>query len=208
MTRRSQQIQIVWGHKLPQGDEKIDDIVPWVRESGRPYYDVFLRGIDTDHIITRWLKRRSSELALQRSRLLIADDRIGGGYIAVAGGELAGCRQADLLDLAREMGEHSYSDLRARMDDLSGLFAPVEEHDFYLSKFGILPRMQGRGLSNHLMDDCLHRARQGGFGRVRVDVPEQDEEARALFETYGFRPIYRGKADSSELRYLSMTCVV
>lgn len=206
MARRSRQAQIVWGHKMSRIDQKLDDIVPWVREADRPYYDVFLRGTDLDRIIARWLRRNSSELALRRTRLLIADDRIAGGYIAVAGGDLSGCRQADLLDLAREMSDHSYTDLRARMDDLDDLFAPVEEHDFYLSKLGVLPRMKGRGLNKELMDDCLHRARQGGFGRVRLDVAEEREQTRAFYETYGFEPIYRGKAKQSDLRYLSMVC--
>ena len=208
MTRRSHQVQIVWGHKLPRTEEKFDDIIPWVHQAGRPYYDVFLEGVDAEQMLARWLQRRSSELSLRRARLLIADDHIAGGYIAVAGGELPGCRQADLLDLAREMGKLTYRQMRARMDDLGDLFAPVEEHDFYLSKLGVMPRMQGRGLNKYLMDDCLHRARQGGFGRVRTDVDENDEETRAFFETYGFRPIYRGKAKSGQLRYLSMSCGV
>lgn len=208
MTRHSQQVQIVWGHKTSHIDKKIHDIVPWIREAGRPYFDIFLRSNDVDAIIARWLNRRSSELALRRTRLLIADDRIAGGYVSLAGGDLAGCRQADLLDLAREMGEHSYKELRSRVDDLSDLFAPVEDHDFYLSKLGVLPRMEGHDLSQHLLEDCLRRARQGGFGRVRTDVPEHRQETREFYATYGFRPIYRGKTSKSDLRYLSMVCGV
>lgn len=208
MTRRPQQVQIVWGHKLSQIDQKLDEIIPWVRQADRPFYDIFLLGIDAEITIGRWLQRHSSELSLQRTRLLIADDCIAGGYIAVAGSKLTGCRQADLLDLARQMGEHSYTELRARMDDLSTLFAPVEDHDFYLSKLGICPRMEGRNLEKHLLDDCLHRARQGGFGQVRVDVPEHNAASRGFYEAHGFQPIYRGKSRSSDLRYLSMTCSV
>ncbi len=208
MTRNTQQVQIVWGHKTSHLDKKLNDIVPWIHQAGRPYYDIFLRGNDVHSVIAQWLKRRSSELSLRRTRLLVADDRIAGGYISLAGGDLAGCRQADLLDLARTMGEHSYRELRDRMDDLSDLFAPVEDHDFYLSKLGVLPRMEGRGLSQYLMDDCLRRARQGGFGRVRTEVPEHDEETREFYETYGFKPIYRGKTSMSNLRYLSMVCPV
>lgn len=204
MTRSSRQVQIVWGHKLPDVHRCTDHIIPWVHQSDAPYYEIYLRGNDIDAVLRRWLRRRSSEVSLRRARLLIADDRICGGYIALAGGELPGCRQADLLDLAREMGEYSYSDLRARMDELGNLFAPVEEHDFYLSKLGVLPEVEDGELSHCLMDDCLRRAQQGGFGRVRVDIPERDEENREFYEGYDFRPIYRGKTDSSDLRYLSM----
>lgn len=208
MTLRNRQVQIVWGHKTPDIDQKLDDVTPWILEAGRPYYDVFLEGTDPQEVIDSWLQRRSSELALRRTRLAVADDRIAGGYIAVAGGELAGCRQADLLDLARTMGNHSYSDLRERMDDLDDLFAPVEAHDFYLSKLGVMPRMEDKELEHPLMDDCIRRAQLGGFGQIRTDVSEDDEEMRDLLDTYGFRPIYRGKSTESDLRYLSMSLEV
>lgn len=206
MTRPTSQIQIIWGHKTPNIEKKFNDIIPWVREAGRPFFDIYLDGTDTDSTIARWLQRGSSELSLQRTRLLVADDRISGGYISLAGRDLISCRQADLLDLAREMSDHNYSDLRARMDDLSDLFAPVEENDFYLSKIGVMPRMQTKGMSHHLMRDCIRRAKQGGFRRVRVDVPEQREIARELYRAYGFEPIYRGKTPISDLRYLAMVC--
>ena len=204
MNRHLDHTQIVWGHKTPQAEHHIDSIVPWVRAADRQFYDIFLRGNDVDDVLRRWIGRRSSEISLRRTRLLICDDRIAGGYVAIAGAELAGCRQADLLALAREMGNGSYSDLRARMDDLSDLFASVEEHDFYLSKLGVLPDFEGRGLRSHLMDDCLRRAQQGGFGRVRVDVAEGDEVNLGFFEGYQFRPIYRGKTKATDLRYLSL----
>lgn len=206
MNRNSSQVQIVWGHKTPNIDRKLNDIIPWVRDAGRPYYDIFLDGTDLDSTIARWLQRRSSEVSLQRTRLLVTDDRITGGYISLAGRELPGCRQADLLDLAREMGEHSYSELRARMDDLRDLFAPVEENDFYLSKIGVLSHMQGQGLSHHLMRDCIRRATQGGFRRVRLDVPEHHKVARELYRTHDFEPVYRGKTPVSNLRYIAMVC--
>lgn len=208
MTRRTRQVQIVWGHKTPEIEQRLDRIVPWVLDAGRPYYDVFLEGTDPREVITRWLQRRSSELALRRTRLAVADDRIAGGYVAVAGRQLAAARQADLLDLARLMGKRSYSELRARMNDLENLFAPVEAHDFYLSKLGVIQQMEDRELEHPLMDDCIRRARHGGFGQVRTDVCEDDEEMRELFETYGFRPIHRGKASTGDLRYLSMSLVV
>ena len=204
MTRHNAHTQIVWGHKTPRAEHHVDAIVPWVREADRHFYDIFLDGNNIDHVLRRWIGRDSSEIALRRTRLLICDDRIAGGYVALAGSELPGCRQADLLDLAREMGNGSYAALRARMDDLSDLFAAVEDHDFYLSKLGLLPDFKDRDLRPELMDDCLRRARQGGFGRVRVDVAENDKDHLAFFEGYQFRPIYRGKTRATELRYLSL----
>lgn len=203
MNKRSQ-VQIVWGHKTPKIEQKLQDIVPWVREAGRPYFDILLRGSDLDSTLRGWIQRNTSELSTHRMRLMIRDDRICGGYIALAGQELAGCRQADLLDLARDSGAHSYGELRARMEDLRDLFAPVEENDFYLSKIGVMEGGRWQGLSHQLMEDCIWRARQGGFRRVRVDVPERGAAARELDRGYGFEAIYRGRARQSNLRYLSL----
>lgn len=204
MARRNRQTQIVWGHKTPNVEQKLEDIVPWVLEAGRPYYDVFLDGTDPEEVVARWLQRRSSEIALRRTRLAVVDDRIAGGYVSLAGSEVAGCRQADLLDLARTMSDHSYSELRARMDDLSDLFAPVEAHDFVLSKLGTLDRVDDDQVEYDLIDDFVERAQYGGFVRARVDVDEDDEQRRAMYENYGFRAVYRGKSKESGLRYLSM----
>jgi GNAT superfamily N-acetyltransferase len=206
MNRRAHSVQFAWGHKTPQIQAKLPDIVPWIHEAGRPYFDIFLEGADPHFTLSRWVQRRSSEISLHRTRLLIHDDRIAGGYISLAGHDLPGARQADLLDLAREMTDRTYSELRERMEDLRDLFAPVEDNDFFVSKIGVLPSQLGRGLSQHLLDDCLRRARQGSFRRVRVDVPEHHQRARELFRAYGFEAVYRGKSSLSNLRYLAMVC--
>lgn len=198
------QHQFVWGHKTPNIEAKFDDIIPWVQEAGRPFFDIFLDGADQRATLRRWLQRRSSEVSLHRTRFLIADDRIAGGYISLSGLELPGCRQADLLDLARSMGSESYTELRDRMEDLRDLFAPVEENDFYLSKLGLLHQYESPSLRQVLLDDCVRRARQGGFRRVRVDVPERERSIRDFFGGQGFDAVYRGKAPSSNLKYLSM----
>ena len=199
-------VQFAWGHKTPRVEAKIQDIIPWIHEGGRPFFDVFLAGADPQRTLRRWLMRRSSEFSLHRTRLLLFDGRIAGGYITLAGRDLPAARQADLLDLAREIQDHTYGDLRERMDDLRDLFAPVEDNDFFLSRLGVLPSFQGRGLDQHLLDDCLRRARQGSFRRVRVDVPEGHHPLRDLLRSYGFRAVYRGKSPLTNLRYLAMVC--
>lgn len=204
MLRPDSQHQLVWGHKTPHIERKLQDIVPWLHQAGQPFYNIFLDGADPDSTLRRWLMRRSSELSLQRIRLLITDDRIAGGYVSLSGRDLPGCRQADLLDLARSMGTESYTRLRDRMEDLRDLFAPVEENDFYLSKLGLLPQKDSPSLRQVLLDDCIRRATQGGFRRVRVDVPEQDRSRRDFYGGQGFDAIYRGKAPTSNLKYLAM----
>lgn len=204
MNRRAMEYQLIWGHKTPQVEAKFGDIIPWVYQSGRPYYDVFLEGADHEEILRRWMQRSSSEIALRRTRLLLDDQRIVGGYISHSGRELAGCRQADLLDLARSLGDISYQSLRRRMEDLKELFAPVEENDFYLSRHGLLPGKECPRRRQALLQDCLRRARQGGFGRLRVDVAEENREARDFYQGQGFLVAYRGKSEHSRLRYLSM----
>ncbi len=206
MNRRAHALHFAWGHKTPQIERKLIDIVPWVHQAGRPFFDIFLDGADPEDVLNRWLQRRSSELSLHRTRLLIHDDRIAGGYISLAGRDLPAARQADLLDLAREMTDLTYADLRDRMEDLKDLFAPVEDNDFYLSKLGLLPSIDHPGLHQHLLDDCMRRAHQGSFRRVRVDVAEHHSDLRELYSSYGFQAVYRGKSPVSDLRYLAMIC--
>ncbi len=201
-------IRITWGHKVIDLEQHIDDILPWLAHEDRSYFRQLFGQFDVEQVFMRWLSRPSSEYSLRRLRVLLEDQRIAGGYIAVAGSELQGCRRADLLALARHHERLSYRDLRDRIDSFGELFAPVEDHDFFLSTLGLLDFASNRGLDYRLLDDCLHRADQGGFGRIRVDVAEQNRDLVQWYRTYGFRPIYRGKSDDGHLRYLSMSCDV
>ncbi len=201
-------IRITWGHKVVDLSKHIDDILPWLAKKDRSYLRQLFGQFDVQNVLARWLSRPSSEFSLRRLRVLLEDGRIAGGYLATAGGELSGCRRADLLALARHHERLSYRDLRQRLTTFDELFAPVEDHDFYISSLGLLEFAAGRGLDYRLLDDCQHRAQQGGFGRLRVDVNERHRDLVQWYRTYGFRPIYRGKSNDGHLRYLALSCQV
>lgn len=198
------QLQVIAGDKIPGVASRLAKIVPWVLSAGRPYYDHFLAGYGMEPIIARWLTMSTSEISLKWSRLLIADDDIAGGYIALPGRILNQCRQADLLDLARQLGRNSYSQLRKRVRDLHPLFSPIENDSLYLTRLGILPHKRGQGLSHHLMKDSIAQAIAGGYPRLRLDVCEENHTARNLFEAHGFQTDHRGHALAANITYIGM----
>ncbi|TXD36570.1 GNAT family N-acetyltransferase [Lujinxingia vulgaris] len=200
----SQTPPLRWGHKTPDLERRIAELLTWVRPAGQPYDDALLQGADIDKTLSRWMLRDNSEITLQRARLLMLDDRIAGGYIALSGTELRTARQADLLDVARHMGEGSYAMLRERVERLRELFAPLEDNDFVITRLGLHPDHRGRGLCHALIEDYLRRGRQGGFRRARVDVPETHRAGLDLCRAYGFDTAYRGKSNDGKLKYLTM----
>ncbi|RAL22991.1 hypothetical protein DL240_08865 [Lujinxingia litoralis] len=202
--RNPQTPPLRWGHKTAGLEHRLSELLSWIRPAGQPYDDYLLEGVNPDEVLARWMLNDTSTITLQRARLLMIDERIAGGYIALSGTELRAGRQADLLDLARQIGEGSYAHLRARVDRVRELFAPIEDNDFTLTRLGLHPDHRGRGLCHTLIEDYLRRGRQGGFRRARVDVPETHRYALDLCRAYGFDTAYRGKSNDGKLRYLTM----
>jgi hypothetical protein len=67
-------------------------VLPWVREAGEPYYSWFFgRIVPADRlesILADWMRRRSSEVSVERAVLLLIGDRAVGGFIGLGGADL------------------------------------------------------------------------------------------------------------------------
>jgi hypothetical protein len=77
----------------------IPQVLPWLQEAGDPYYHWFFGGIvpaeRTPSLLAGWVRRRSSELSIERAVLLVTGDCALGGFIALGGADLQACRRAD-----------------------------------------------------------------------------------------------------------------
>lgn len=197
-------VLIVSGDEIPGVEFHFPKIIAWLRDAGRPYHEYLLAGLNPDEVLRRWLNRPTSEFALQYIRVLIVDDDIAGGYLALRGKEVARCRQEDLLDLARRRGRAAYAQIRACVRDLYPLFSPIRRNDYYLSRIGLLPHKRGQGLAHYLIQDCIERATQFNADRIRLDVSGDNQIAISLFESHQFEVDYRGHATVANLFYEGM----
>jgi len=178
----------------------------WIHDAGNPYWEWLWGSSDeARRQLAVWLTRPSSELSRERAVLVAEAGRVLGGYLALGGRELRGCRKADFLELFQCARRAPGSGLEARLRQAAGLFAEVSDDEFYLSRLGLLPAARGRGLGRLLVQAWLDAGEARGFRRFRLDVAVDNVAAIRLYEAAG---LARGPdAGSADLpfRYCAMT---
>jgi ribosomal protein S18 acetylase RimI-like enzyme len=175
-----------------------------VHESARAYFDWLFGGTDAARrLLGRWLRRPSSEVALERVTLL-EREAVVGAYIALSGADLVACRKADVFALLAETERASRVALAERLRAVRSLFAPVGVDEWYLSKLSVAPEEQRRGLGDRLVEAYLRSGEGAAFKRYRLDVDADNAPAIKLYESHGFRVIHDATSDAAGMRYLGM----
>ncbi len=183
----------------------IPEVLPWIHEAGKPYFDWLFGGSETAlKNIESWMRRPSSEISILRVTLLFAEERPVGGFIGLGGADLAQCRKADALAILREAQSQGRPDLLVRLGAVRGLFPLVGPDEFYLSKIGVAADLRGTGLGRRLVMEYLAAGRAAGFRRFRLDVWAEHRAALLLYESLGFRVLLESSSPEAGIKYLSM----
>lgn len=189
----------------PQAEGFVDEVLPWVREAGCPYFDWFFGGPQaTLESLAEWMRRPSSEVYAGRLTVLLDDDRPIGGFIALTGAELEECRGEDAMAAVRAAGREGLPELRARLAAGKELFAPVGHDDFYLSKIGVLRELRGRRHGTQLLERYLDDGRAQGFRRFRLEVSADNEPALRFYSGFGFEVVNEAASAAAGLAYASL----
>jgi ribosomal protein S18 acetylase RimI-like enzyme len=186
----------------------IPQVLPWVREAGEPYYSWFFEGIvpvdRLEAILTSWMRRRSSEVSVERAVLLMIGDRAVGGFIGLGGADLQTCRRADTLAALQAAGRDGRSLLAERIQQGQDLFAPVAVNEFYLSRLWVAIGSRRAGHGVRILREYLRTGMAQGFRRFRLDVWAENRPAVELYRTFGFDVIRESSNDRAGMAYLSM----
>ncbi len=204
MTDRQQDLLFIDADNRPGITSRTDSIISWTVPPERPLYCALLEGYDAERTLRRWITNPQSELALQNTQLMVASDRVAGGFTGFSGRQLRRRRETDLIDLVRRAKRPRCPRLRRRLKDLMPLYAPVAANDFYLSKIGLCPRANTDELGPALVDASIRRARNGGFDHIRTDVDADRCELIPILSDSGFQIRHRGQAPDAGITYLNM----
>jgi ribosomal protein S18 acetylase RimI-like enzyme len=193
-------------------DRWIPEILPWVVQAGDPYYSWFLRGIGLaggpDSVLASWMRRRSSEVSVERVVLLVTGECAVGGFIALGGQDLQVSRRADTLAALQAAGREGRSLVAERIQQGRELFAPVAEDEFYLSKLWVASRFRRAGHGGRLLREYVRTGMAQGFRRFRLDVWAQNRPAVELYLTAGFAVLLESSNDRADMTYLTMALEV
>lgn len=189
----------------PNPADLIQYALPWVMEAGNPYYALLfgsaestLRALDT------WMRRSSSEISISRVQFLICDSEFAGGFIGLGGADLRKARKSDSIALMSTCGAADRPALIQRMANLSGLFLPVADDEYYLSKLGLNSRFRGRKLGRVLVERYIEEGRIRGYMRYRLDVQEGNEAAIRSYCSAGLQLCERTETKDGLIKYHSM----
>jgi ribosomal protein S18 acetylase RimI-like enzyme len=186
----------------------IPQLLPWVCQAGDPYYSWFFGGIGLgdrpEPVVAGWMRRRSSEVSIERAVLLIANDRAVGGFIALGGAELQACRRADTLAALQAAGRDGRTLLAERIRQSQKLFPSVTEDDFYLSKLWVVSEFRRAGHGIRILREYIHTGMAHGFRRCRLDVWAQNRPAVELYLAAGFAVVRASRSDRAGMTYLHM----
>ena len=193
------------GLHVAEAEDLIPRVVDGAREAGSPYYDYLLTGRGAAReLLAGWMARSASEVAARRVTVAIADGQLRGGFIAPSGRDLAAARRADSAALVMGVPPDGREAIVVRLRELSGLFPPVDEQSYYLSKIWVGPAFRGQCLGRQLMEGYLETGRQEGFTRFSLDVHADNRRAIGLCERVGFVVEVHTAAPAAGMEYLRM----
>jgi ribosomal protein S18 acetylase RimI-like enzyme len=186
----------------------IPQVLPWVWEAGDPYYSWFFGGIVAadrpQPVLAGWMQRRSSEVSVARSVLLVTGDRAVGGFIALAGPDLQACRRADTLAALQAASQEGRRTLASRIRQSQELFGPVGVDEFYLSKLWVAAGFRRAGHGTRILQEYLRTGMAQGFRRFRLDVWAQNRPAVELYLAAGFGVLRQSSSERAGMTYLNM----
>jgi ribosomal protein S18 acetylase RimI-like enzyme len=189
-------------------DRWIPEILPWVVQAGDPYYSWFLRGIGLtgrpDPVLASWMRRRSSEVSVERAVLLVTGECAVGGFIALDGQALQASRRADTLAALQAAGREGRSLVAERIQQGRELFAPVAKDELYLSKLWVASGFRRAGHGRRLLQEYVRTGIAQGYRCFRLDVWAQNRPAIELYRTAGFQVLRESGNDRAGMTYLHM----
>lgn len=199
-------LTIEWCSSKSERDALLPTALSWIAEAGNPYFDwIFGNEVATARVLSDWMERSSSEVALNRIRFLRNQSSIVAGFIAMGGNELKKARRADAVCLLSTASVAERSKLIGRLTNVSDLFSPVDPGEYYLSKMGVNKSYRGQGLSRAIMSHYLKQGEAENYKCYRLDVCTRNSVAIRCYERYGFNVDAERRSRDGKIQYYSMS---
>lgn len=74
-----------------------------------------------------------------------------------------------------------------------GAIKNIDENTAEIKRMRVKPELQGQGIGKMILDKLIAKAKELGYKKLILDVAEQQEVARHLYESRGFKEYKRGE---------------
>ena len=148
-----------------------------------------------------------TELAHRFGLLAEVDREVSGIVVAFPGRLFGTLKLGTGVLLARAAGARHVTDLTQRARVLNRMLPPVDRHLLYVSILSVAPARRRQGIATALMERVLAGAERLGLG-VALDVGMDDDPARALYETLGFKVVSSRETSADEKRLVPVSGMV
>ena len=186
--------------------EKIlTDVVDWLWDAGQPYVGYLWGSEKEGKAQTRaWLRRRQSELSLDKITLLMRDQVVLGGYLAMSGKDLLLARKYDLIEVMKVARGTNNTALVKRLGASRELFGTIDDQSYYLSRIGVRSEYRGKGLGRKLLEHCLASDRIGSYDLLKLHVSTDNQSAIALYLSHNFTIVRECTSTKAGMAYYTM----
>jgi ribosomal protein S18 acetylase RimI-like enzyme len=156
--------------------ENAAQIAPLMIEAGGGFYEFLFEGVVPEGTLVQIIEK------------LVSSDKGPYGFqyclIAERDGQIAGFANAFPAWLISEQDFGAIP--QERFDHLAPINEIMDWKSFFLGSIAVLPNDRGHGVGHALLEGILTQARQLSFQNVTLQVWEENDSARKLYERNGF----------------------
>jgi ribosomal protein S18 acetylase RimI-like enzyme len=179
----------------------MEEVAAGVHDAGNPYFDHLFGGAaEARRVLREWIRRPDSEVYAGRARLIFDGDLLVGGFIGLDGAACRRARAADMVALHGCAKGAARAALVGRLRDAAGLFARIDDADWYVSKVWVTAALRGKGYGRAVARAAFYPDPPPA-GRTIADMAEDNVAALRTYERIGVRVTDRN-GSASGLRYV------
>ncbi len=183
----------------------IPQVIHLIYEAGLPFYDYLLGNSENAYsCLEQMVRKESSEVFIRNVTVLVEDNEVVGGLLALDSSKLKECRISDSEILFNFFKYESEDQLLNKLTVAQELFKHLPISEYYLSKITVAQNHRRKGYGRELFQRYLDKGKELGYSRFSLEVSGTNTSAKNLYKSFGFQIQSRSKSSVANMEYCYM----